>query len=166
MLRKITLETFDQLSCIIKQLSVEEYSRTLQVLGDSSIGQHVRHILEFYVCLSNSIDTGYVNYDARKRNDTLSTNPDAALALIEYLTSLFYRNNILNREIKNVIEYHGEQFSSNSSMEREFIYLIEHNIHHFAIINIAIKENFGHVATPSGFGVAYSTIQHKEKIAH
>ncbi len=166
MLRNITLHTFDQLRSIIDQLNPHEYQASLDILGGSSIGQHVRHILEFYICLSDSLDSGVVNYDARKRDCTLSECAKTALMLVEYLNTLFYDARTENRVLVNIIEYNGEVLSANSSFERELIYLIEHNIHHFAIINIAIKENFSHIAIPQGFGVAYSTIKHQEAACH
>ena len=38
---------------------------------------------------------------------------------------------------------------------------VEHAIHHMALIQVAVKNAFGHIELPPHFGVAYSTVQHQ-----
>jgi hypothetical protein len=62
------------------------------------------------------------------------------------------------------MEYHpNENFHVNSTYFRELVYNIEHAIHHFAIMAIAVKSNFQEVTLAENFGTAYSTIQFQEK---
>jgi uncharacterized damage-inducible protein DinB len=162
MLTSITSETFLQLRSIINQLSQEQFSLKLNVLNGSSIGQHVRHILEFYICLSQGIRSGIVDYDKRVRNHSIESDPEYADMILEELSSLFCCKETEDVALTNTIEYNGQIIYANSSVSRELIYLIEHSIHHYAIIAIALRSHFQHVVLPENFGVAYSTTKHKQ----
>ena len=52
-----------------------------------------------------------------------------------------------------------------SNVQRELVYLIEHAIHHFALLRIGIQENFPEISLASDFGVAYSTVKYRESIS-
>ena len=132
----------------------------LSILNLGSIGQHVRHILEFYICLSNGFEIGVVDYDKRKRSVLLESDPVYALSVLEKMISIFCADQFSNKPIINVIEFNGVVVESQSSFQREEVYLIEHTIHHFAILNIALKSVFTHIEVPLRFGVAYSTSKH------
>ncbi|NBP71028.1 MAG: hypothetical protein EBU52_20110, partial [Cytophagia bacterium] len=49
-----------------------------------------------------------------------------------------------------------------SNFMRELVYNIEHAVHHMAIMKIGIKEVAPYIQLPFDFGVAASTIRHKE----
>ena len=161
MLTNITSDTFLQLRTIIHQLSDAEFTEKLELLNGSSIGQHVRHVLEFYICLSEGIKTGEVDYDKRVRNLSIENNPYYAIRLIDELSKVFCCDEIAETPLTNTIEFNGVDVVANSSVRRELIYLIEHSIHHYAIIGIALRSRFRNVEIPHHFGVAYSTAKHK-----
>jgi hypothetical protein len=164
MLTNITSDTFLQLRTIIEQLNEDEFSEKLELLNISSIGQHVRHVLEFYVCLSQGIQSGIVDYDQRVRNLSIETDPNYAMVILDELSNIFCCEEIEDTALINSIEYNGVSLIANSSVSRELIYLIEHSIHHYAIIGIALRSYFSHVIIPENFGVAYSTTKHKQGI--
>lgn len=164
MLTNITSDTLSQLRHIIDQLTGKEYTLKLPILNHNSIGQHVRHVLEFYICLSHGIKSGEIDYDKRLRNLSIENDPHYANAMLDQLTSIFCHQNIEDKSIINVIKFNGAEVLSNSSVSRELVYLIEHSIHHYAIIAIALRNEFGHVEIPSDFGVAYSTTRHKSNV--
>jgi hypothetical protein len=58
-------------------------------------------------------------------------------------------------------DFHSE--TTPTSMEREAIYLIEHSIHHFALIRIGLQTNFQKVRIESNFGIAFSTLNFREE---
>jgi hypothetical protein len=162
MLSKITSEVFSQLVAVLDQLSESEYSKKLEILNNCSVSQHVRHILEFYICLDDGITVGKVDYDKRKRNLALETDPVFASQVLKKLCLTFCTEEIEDTIIQHDIEFGGETIDSKSSVSRELVYLIEHTIHHFAIIDIALRSNFPEIVIPANFGVAYSTAKHKE----
>jgi uncharacterized damage-inducible protein DinB len=161
MLYQILLNNFRHLNLILEQLSADDYSTNLKLLNGSSIGAHVRHILEFYICLSEGFQTGTVNYDDQKRCSILESNPDHTKTVINELEDTFSENTLKNKPIVNIIEFNDQKIISQSSLNRELVYLIEHTIHHYAIINIALQTHFTHVEVPQNFGIAYSTAKQK-----
>jgi uncharacterized damage-inducible protein DinB len=164
MIRDITKITLRQLSDILDQISDDDYGRKLEILGGSSFGQHVRHVIEFYQCLFSEMNNGTVNYDRRCRNLQLETEVAyAGNSISEIISELnSYEKHKVNM-IHHIIEYGGQVSEVTSSLERELIYLIEHSIHHFAIMNIALRHDFKGIVIPENFGVAYSTIKHKKE---
>src|SRR5215467_2645472 len=88
---------FVQLSESLKQLSAEEYSQPSNILFNATIGQHVRHIIELFLCLENGYDTGIVNYEKRKRDYRIESDKNFATDLLK---DIYHR---LNRANKNII---------------------------------------------------------------
>jgi hypothetical protein len=162
MLAIITSDTFGQLRYIIDQLTPTQYQEKYDLLNGSSLGQHIRHVLEFYTCLADGMDTGVVDYDKRKRNLKIETDPNYAQVVLDGLMAKFCCPHLDDMILSNCIEYNGVVIHTKSSLSRELVYLIEHSIHHFAIMQIAIKNCCGGVNIPASFGVAYSTTKHKE----
>ena len=59
---------FVQISESLEQLTCEQYCKPSKILFGATIGQHVRHIIELFICLDNGYGTGVVNYEKRKRD--------------------------------------------------------------------------------------------------
>ena len=68
LLQRTNLDVLLQLKDLLKIISPAAYSDPLPLLHGSSVGQHVRHTLEFYQCLFEQAPHGFVDYDARKRD--------------------------------------------------------------------------------------------------
>ncbi|MBP6385066.1 MAG: DinB family protein [Pseudarcicella sp.] len=164
MLKKINIEILEQLVEVLSQLNSQIYIQQLCILNNNSIGQHVRHIIEFYVCLLKSQETQIVNYDNRERNFNIELDINYTLALIKNTQKILSEENF-NQNITLVSRF-GCDFENcvKSSFDRELNYLIEHTIHHFAIIKIGINEAFPMVNLPENFGIAHSTIRFKESV--
>jgi len=147
---------------IISQLNEDDYRSSLSVLSKNSIGRHVRHILDLLECLLESSETGILNYDKRKRCTETETNKEFALQKLS-----FTRGKIDNLDLKKELLF-SQKIGNNdieclTTIERELLYNIEHCVHHLAIIRIGIEQNFPYVKISENFGVAYSTIQNREK---
>jgi hypothetical protein len=73
-------------------------------------------------------------------------------------------NNDLTKNIKLCTKLGtGDMLSIPTNFQREEAYLIEHCIHHFALIRIGIQESFPDVFIDKNFGVAHSTIEFRQK---
>ncbi len=164
MLRKTTSEIITQITDVAEKLSNEEYSRPLTLLHGSSIGKHVRHIIEFYDCLLRGYKTGTVDYDAREHNALLEN--DNTLAVKTLLEINEKTKCCTEKPLMLSVNFSDQAEKANfisSSYERELIYNIEHVVHHAAIIKIALKNSFPKVVIPNNFGVAYSTVRFNKK---
>ena len=68
-----------QLSGFIEQFSNDEYALKIDLISDSSIGMHVRHILEFYSCFLDNISNNEICYDSRKRQLVFEVDVNSTL---------------------------------------------------------------------------------------
>lgn len=155
------LNTFDQLLQVIEPLTNEEYSRSSAILNKSTIGQHVRHTLEFFKCLLEGYPSGLVNYDLRKRDLFLESNTLEAINEVKKLVAALEGVSD-NCDLTLEQNYDEEEsIKVKSNLERELVYNLEHAVHHMAIIRIAIQEIKPDMIVPEGFGVASSTLRYR-----
>lgn len=150
-----------QLTNFIENLSNEAYSQKVEILSGSSIGMHVRHILEFYICFLDNIENNEICYDSRKRQlvfevDTKSTI-DKFSEIVNRIEQL--ENNKQLIITSNTTTEEGPNTEIKTSISRELLYTLDHTIHHMALIKIAAKVNFPKIQVSSEFGVAPSTIR-------
>ena len=155
---------FVQLSESLNQLSAAEYNRPSNILSNATIGQHVRHIIELFLCLENGYDEGVVNYEKRKRNYRIETDKDFAATLLK---EVYHRMNRPNKDLILEAEDYGDAAGAvtiPSNYHREIAYNLEHAIHHMALIRVGINE-VSSITLPGEFGVAYSTMKYRETCA-
>lgn len=154
----------DQLSDAIQQLSEAEFVKPSQTLSGSSIGQHLRHTMEFFICLEQGYGKGAINYDKRAHDKLIETNREMALLVIDRI-----RRFINVTKDKALLLEVGYDLSNEDSVTvqtnyfRELTYNIEHAVHHMAIMKIGIREVAEHVRVSSDFGVAASTLRYREE---
>lgn len=155
------LTLFQDLIALCRELSPDQYTFGCAQLSRVSIGEHLRHSIEFYDCLKKGISIGEVNYDGRERDTKLQTDPIYAISVIEEL-SLFFLGIEENRSLALHTKDSALKVIS-SSVAREMLYCLDHAIHHQALIKIGLKEmQLGHLVPPE-FGVAYSTLRFRTK---
>ena len=146
------------------------YTMPQELLFGASIGQHTRHFVEFYQCLldqtSEAGSGAVVNYSLRQRDVRIEESPDFASGLIE---DICLRISTLDekKSCQLVCDEHVDEAAGlviDTNVERELMYNIEHTIHHLAIIKIGLNAVAPRIALPEHFGVAPSTIRHRQKI--
>lgn len=154
-----------QISEAIKQMDETEFTSPSKTLSGSSIGQHLRHTLEFFLCLEQGLSSGVINYDKRAHDKTIETDKEVALAVIKRMHS-FVGHQMNDKPLVLEASYNSSEdiASVKTSYFRELTYNIEHAVHHMAIMKIGISEVASHVQLPADFGVAASTIRYREEI--
>ena len=160
-------ENLQQIKTLIASLEKEQYQYKSQLLSDSTIGRHIRHILEFYLCVIYGVSRGYINYDSRDRDLKLECNPLFAISCIDRIC-----NDIeclsTDQDINLVGNFSSETETLKTirtTTDRELAYCLEHSIHHQALIKIGlIEQKMDHLIN-EGFGVAVATIRHKKQCA-
>ncbi len=157
-------ELLEQLKSCLSQLKSQEYSTSLTIFSGSSIGQHTRHIIEFYQCLLKQANNGIINYDLRERDLRIETDLKEVLKIISSLQKQLPLLT-LNNEIFLQGMLGGEINTVQSSISRELLYVIEHSVHHMAILKIGIFNAFPQVKLSANFGVAESTIKYHKQCA-
>lgn len=158
------VDLMEQLQRVLERLSDHQYTMPVGLLSDATIGQHVRHILEFFVELNKGYDSGVVNYDRRKRDHTIESN---RLVAIRQLVDIGYgitRPEKALSLVADLVPGATAPIIVPTYYSRELIYNVEHTIHHMALLRIAITA-ISTVKLPEGFGVAASTIKNREACA-
>jgi uncharacterized damage-inducible protein DinB len=163
-LQDVSIGILSQLIEVTEQFSRDEYTKSLDLLSTNSVGRHLRHILEFYELAVRAGATGKLNYDKRERNLLLENDPREAISKMKELI-------VLMRTMKDDLVLKLEaSYSSDTRNDvkitttfyRELLYNVEHAVHHMAIMAIAVRVEFRHIRLSENFGIAYSTVQHKQ----
>ncbi len=157
---KKDLNEIKRLTDILKE---EFYSRDLEILSGASIGQHVRHILEFYLCLRESETTGIVCYDKRKRDIRIETGRRFAQTVIDNIIT-WLEQIVSDRSLVlkgNFSLSTDEEIQLKTSLYRELAYNLEHSTHHQALIKVGVKHLSHAQILSETFGVAPSTIRNR-----
>jgi hypothetical protein len=142
------------------------YQEPLPLLSGSTIGQHTRHIIEFYTCLleqAHLMDLPVINYAGRRRDHRIESEPDYALSCVDSIVSQLRELDPDGKCLLNCAEHGQDGLLVQSTIGRELIYNIEHTIHHLAIVKIALRSTRPEIALPEHFGVAPSTIRHRQE---
>ncbi len=161
LLQQLNVDTLERLSDVLQRIDQPNYT-ILNTKGNASVGQHVRHTLEFYQCLLGADDL--VNYDLRKRDILIESSPDHALAVLREIQQQLHEV-LENRSLQLVAEVSSKEasFQLPSSFARELFYVLEHAIHHMALIRVLIKDQQPDFEIADVFGVAYSTLAYRDQ---
>lgn len=156
-----------ELQNLLVQLSVKLYQEPQDVVSGATIGQHVRHILEFYICIEKGIKSGTVSYDDRDRQKEIEEDPSFTINVISELKCFLQAIQNTNIEIEFLANYsllEDQSCSIKSNLERELAYALDHTIHHMAILKIALKVGDPSIFINNKFGVAPSTLRMRSQL--
>ncbi|MCK5463580.1 MAG: DinB family protein [Bacteroidales bacterium] len=163
-IKQATKEIIDQLKDLAEKLSQDDFTRSLPVLMESSIGMHYRHIIEFYEVMISGAGMGEINYDSRKHDPELEGSREKCLERLEWIRKVLTLEPGMKLKLSgSYIRESDNRFTLSTNLERELVYNIEHAIHHMAIIRIALQHEFPDLSVSEAFGYAYSTLKHMKK---
>lgn len=150
---------------LLLKLSNAQYTRESALLSNATIGQHVRHVLEFYTCVLDGLAIQNINYDNRERNLKVEANVTHA---VEYLDKVYSKLNESTNDLElmiviNFSEVDNENIKIRTTYFRELAYCLEHSIHHQALIKVGLKEMESAHLIDLGFGIAPATIRNLQK---
>ncbi len=159
-LQQAIKSVFVQLEESLLQLSDEQYKQPSIILFNATVGQHVRHIIELFLCLEKGYETGVVNYEKRKRDYLIETNKGFAIELMHRIISGIDKQD-KRLLLEATYDQHADDlFVIESNYFREIVYNLEHTVHHMALIRVGITE-ISQVLLPVDYGVASSTIKYR-----
>ncbi len=156
----------DHLRLYLSVIEPFTYNTPLELLSGSTIGQHTRHIIEFFNCLIEQSQEGEspeINYAHRRRDFLIESAPDHALQNVNQICERLSELDAEKKCLLDCTEHGQEKLLVPSTIGRELIYNIEHTIHHLAIVKIALKATTPSIVLPEHFGVAPSTIRHRQE---
>jgi hypothetical protein len=152
----------EQIQFVLDGLSNEQFTQPVKALSQSTIGQHTRHILEFFIELNKGYSNGIVDYDKRVRSHAIESDKNYAIQVISDIIDnldkadrelLLYVTDIDDNVVPVFTNYY-----------RELVYNQEHTVHHMALIRIGIHA-ICDMEIPAEFGVAASTLKYRKACA-
>lgn len=151
-----------ELACVLRRLNDQQYTTPVAAIGTSPIGAHVRHAVDHVTKLIECINADELDYDQRRRGTAIEANRADAINAVDDLVS---RVGLLARLDPNrsitvhaVISVDGPSVSLSSTLGREIAFVMNHTIHHNAVI--ASMARAFRCELPEGFGWAPSTLRH------
>ncbi|MCF6296132.1 MAG: DinB family protein [Flavobacteriaceae bacterium] len=146
------LKTLQKTRALLSILTNEELSNTTVAPYYSSIGSHIRHVLDFYECVLNIDCDKRIDLTARKRNNDVETNCEIAL---QYLNVIIDRLNGFDCDIEEKVIVIDDLGLGKTEIQYTlgaiFAQANSHAIHHYAIINY-ILDRLGIVLQDEDFG--------------
>lgn len=159
------LALLDQAATLADSVSDEQWTIRNESFRGSTLGQHMRHTLDHIETLCNGLPKGLVNYDLRIRATNVESSAATAsarcIALKKELEEIGH-NFAPSSPVTSLSSCSGAEPSQPqpSSFGREIQFVSSHTVHHFAIL-AAICHAQG-IATRPDFGIATSTLKHRE----
>jgi uncharacterized damage-inducible protein DinB len=153
-----------QLEDVVRQVHEEDFRRPSAALSHATIGQHLRHTVEFFICLEDGFEKGLVNYDKRQHDHLIESDKFIASDSLRRIKN-FISTHDEDRTLKLEVAYERDDedwVTIETNYQRELVYNIEHTVHHMAIMKIGLREVAPYVQLPADFGIAVSTLRYKE----
>lgn len=147
---------------LIGRMDEASFASAPKTLAGYRVGSHLRHILEFYECFLSGIEWLRIDYDARRRDETVENSRFAASERIRLLIRRLEHDPRLDEDTAVLVRIEDAAGRSGdpwlmSSIGRELQALSSHTIHHFALIAVTLAAHG--VAVDPDFGMSSSTIR-------
>lgn len=154
------LETVQQAKDFLSNISKQDYQAQVKPHLSSSVGGHMRHVLDHYLALKDGLHSGLVNYNKRRRQSDVESCPLLALKQWQDIEVWLKSVNQLaaNRSLSIICETSvnkSQNIETESTLGRELVFVASHAIHHFSLMAV-INSLLGNTSD-TYFGVAPST---------
>lgn len=157
------LEILDQLSTALDDFTDALYTHKANA-QTSSIGMHIRHILEFYQEFLKTVidnDDTDICYDNRQRNLLLETSREDAAQKLNAIKDAFssMSSDDCNLALSVIIRPSEPLMSMPTTLHRELYHVLDHMVHHMALIKLTAERQG--IALNKNFGLAHATQAHQ-----
>ncbi|KEQ19500.1 DinB family protein [Endozoicomonas numazuensis] len=162
-------EAVEQLMGFVSGLSSEDYRFRDSELFQSTIGQHLRHVLDLYEAIRSPAVEGAVDYDLRRRGLLLEHEKNAGLAelkdLQQWLQALKADDLAVEVEMKTeVLLSENSSVRLKSSLARELIFASSHLTHHLALMATIAKVAGNNIDPSVGMAPATSSFTRSQTV--
>lgn len=162
------LRGLDALLCdiqhVLVQLPLAAYGAAQD--GQSSIGAHMRHVLEFMQVLADQCALGLIDYECRARNPLYETDPKAVAFVLPQLQTKL--SHVLSQHgadhplmLRETVTMGGDKLTFPTSLGREMLFMLQHGTHHLAIITLQAASM--NIALDGQGGVAVATVTYRQQ---
>jgi uncharacterized damage-inducible protein DinB len=147
------------LASVLERVSDLDYVATPPGGVSGTIGAHVRHCLDHVNAVLDPPPDGVVRYDGRRRQATLESDRRVAAAALREsaarLEALVQERADAPLVLESQVDRRGACVQVLSSLARELVFVLQHTIHHQALVALLLAGRG--VAVPHTFGYAPST---------
>ncbi len=155
-----------QIINVLQLIDNQTYAQSLDIFKGASIGQHFRHIIDFYLCLLKGMESGVIDYASRDRNPNIEVDAHYAQAAFQQVFHAIEQ--ISESQPLQIIgdfsdHSHAGRPLLHSSAGRELMFAHDHAVHHLAIIKIGMQTVAPYLELNSNLGVAPSTVKYRSE---
>ena len=152
------IEALNQGEMLLRQLSDTAYCKPVDQVFQSTVGTHIRHNLDHYACFLHGLESGCIDYAARKRDSRLEQ--DRLYAINEIFRLRECLESMSTKQGNTCLQVKADVGASRAgtSIKRELEFLLSHSIHHYALVAIICR--LQGIEVEPDFGIAPSTLRH------
>ena len=132
--------------------------------GESSIGAHIRHNLDFITALLCGVAGGRIDYNVRQRDPRIES--DRVYAIEQMMSACERLRNLTSWRLASPVIVRSEvneRVWHTSSVSREIEFLHSHTVHHYALVKWLLNEASESVG--ASFGVSPSTLRFRSGVS-
>ncbi len=155
---------------LLDKLSEKQYCHSDVCGAPSSVGKHMRHIIEHYQSFLSGLDAGLVNYNTRPRCAEAETSREFANRAVQQVIEQLERMDTPALDLDQLLDVYlqttvcgDSEPPVRSTLAREFVFLHGHAVHHFAQL-AAQLQLMGSGIDAGQLGKAPSTIEYEAKL--
>lgn len=135
-----TLKTLQKSKNLLDCLQDDAFCNTSLAPYYSSIGTHIRHILDFYDCIFNLDADNIIDLTARNRNKHIESKCNSAKNYLNTIINTLSNTDFNMDKTVNVIDDLGSgKLEIKYTLGAVFAQANSHTIHHYAIINYILE---------------------------
>ena len=132
----------DELSAVVEQTADVDYVTRPPGGVSGSVGAHVRHCLDHVHAVLDASAAGVMSYDHRARQMALEQCRDVAVAALRAasvrLERLATRTPDTALTLESRLDRDGGAIQVGSTLARELVFVLQHTIHHQALVAVLL----------------------------
>ena len=127
---------------LLNSIDDQQYGNNSTAPYYSSIGIHMRHILDVFDCIFKGLESGIIDLSARERNELAETRVTAGIYYFD--TVIAQLSELQSRDLDQVVKVRDDlgmgMVTANYTLAAALIQAHSHAIHHFASIGYIIAQ--------------------------
>ncbi|CAM1371522.1 conserved hypothetical protein [Tenacibaculum litopenaei] len=126
---------------LLTNITNEQYSDKTVAPYYSSIGAHMRHVLDVFSCIVNGVEKGHIDFSDRKRNTLAEEQTVEGIKYFEMIIQALYELETL--DLNQLIEVTDDlgmgRVTATYTLSSALIQAHSHAIHHFASVGFIVN---------------------------
>jgi uncharacterized damage-inducible protein DinB len=128
---------------LVSRLDANDYAQSWE--GSSSIGSHIRHILDRFHSFFTGLPCRCVDYDVRNREKAIESSANSARSAIASVSRRIRELDSIKLSgqailVRETVYHYDAPIEISSTVERELMGLVTHSTHHLAIISMWARQ--------------------------